>query len=199
MSSAASLRAVRSCFGLSQPMLAPWLGLSRSLLALVETDREQLPAHARPWLRPWVAALALAETTATALPEPAPEAAAVPSAGPALVLARLAECHYQARRLGQQYAALQAAHGVAARRLVAGPLLLAFLASASATTLEAAALARRRRWLVRLLEEATDALDPAAPAGPVAAVLLDARRSAWLREAACLRAYLAGAALPDVA
>ena len=53
------LHNVRAHFGLSQPALAAWLGLSRSLLALIETEREQLPRHARPWLHPWLAALSL--------------------------------------------------------------------------------------------------------------------------------------------
>ena len=49
------LRAVRARFGLTQAALAGWLGLGRSMLAMVEAGQEALPAHARPWL----AALAL--------------------------------------------------------------------------------------------------------------------------------------------
>ena len=195
MSSADQLRAVRTYFGFSQPALAPWLGMGRAQLASVETGREALPAHARPWLRAWLAALAAAETQAAPLAE-APAARLVPApapAGPAAVLARLAECHYQAQRLGQQRAALLAGHRTAARRLAAGPLLRAALPPPPAATPEADDLARRRRWLARLLEEAADALAPEAPAGPVAAALLDARRRAHRHEAACLHAWLAGA------
>ena len=188
MSYSNQLRAVRAHFGLSQPALAPWLGLSRNLLASVETGREQLPAHARPWLRPLVAALDLPDTD---LPEPmasAEEAAEMPAqaAGPAPIRTRLAECYYQAYRLRQQQTALLARHRYAHRRRAAGFLLWAALPVA-----EDADIARRQRWLTRLLEAANDALAPAAPDGPVAVVLLDARRCGWLREAACLRAYLA--------
>lgn len=188
MSYAVQLRAVRAYFGFSQPALAPWLGLGRAQLASIETGREQLPAHARPWLRPWVAALAQAE------PEPAaPEATAAPprpATGPAAVQARLAECHYQAQRLGQQCAALLASHRTAARRLAAGPLLLAALPSPTEAPAapEATALALRRRWLARLLEAAADALAPEAPGGPTAARLLEASRQAYLHEAAWLAA-----------
>ncbi|GAA4031668.1 hypothetical protein GCM10022409_14880 [Hymenobacter glaciei] len=185
MSYAAQLRAVRACYGFSQPALAPWLGLGRAQVASVETGREPLPAHARPWLRPWVQALAEAESDAL----PTPASTAAPAAtGPAPVLARVAECHYQAQRLGQQLAALQAAHRTAARRLAAGPLLLAALPAPAAD--EAPALALRRRWLARLLEEAADALAPEAPGGPVAARLLEARRRGYLHEAAWLLAGL---------
>ncbi|KAA9327148.1 hypothetical protein F0P96_18095 [Hymenobacter busanensis] len=188
MTSAHQLREVRAHFDFPQPALGSWLGLSRSFLALVETGREALPAHARPWLRPLAAALALPDDPTLAAPAPFPEAPPLPTAGPAAVLARLRECDYQARRLHQQQAALLAAQRTAARRLAAGPLLLAALPAPAPT--ELTALALRRRWLARLLEAAADALAPAAPAGPVAAALLDARRRAWLHEATCLRVWL---------
>ena len=191
MSYSADLRAVRAHFGFSQPALAPWLGLSRALLASVETGREALPAHARPWLHPWQAALALPEAAAASAPEPEP-VPALHAAGPAAVLVRLAECHYQAQRMSQQRATLLAGHRLAARRLAAGPLLLAALPPPPGAPPEADELARRRRWLARLLEAAADALAPEAPAGPVAAALLDARRRGYWHEAAGLRAWLAG-------
>ncbi|MBF9223097.1 hypothetical protein [Hymenobacter ruricola] len=185
MSHSDQLRAVRAYFGLSQYVLPPWLGLSRALLASVETGREQLPAHARPWLRPWLAALALAEPEAAPAPA-APPAPSLPPGTPPPVAARVAECHYQAQRLGQQRAALLAAHRTAARRLAAGPLLLAALPAPIPEAPEAEALALRRRWLARLLEEAADALLPEAPGGPVAVRLLEARRQGYLHEAAWL-------------
>ena len=188
MSYAAQLRAVRAYYGFSQPALAHWLGLGRAQVASVETGREPLPAHARPWLRPWVEALALPDPAPVAGPAPAAAVLAPLAAGPALVRARVAECQYQAQRLGQQLAALQAAHRIAVRRRAAGPLLRAALAAP--TPAEATALALRRRWLARLLEEAADALAPEAAGGPVAAQLLEARQQALLHEAAWLRAGL---------
>jgi hypothetical protein len=190
MSNAPLLRALRAHFGLTQAELAGWLGLGRSLLGMVEIGSEQLPRHAWPWLRPWQAALATAPPEEPSAPElPLPP---VPGTGPAAVLARLAECHYQARRLGQQHAALLAGHHLARRRLAAGPLLLAALPPPFPA--EPEALARRRRWLARLLEASTDVLRPEAPAGPVAAALLAARCQAWQHEAALLHAYLRGEA-----
>ena len=190
MSYAVQLRAVRAYFGFSQPALTPWLGMGRAQLASIETGREQLPVHARPWLRPWVAALAQAEPEPDAPGAAPPRLATGPTGyGPAAVQARLAECHYQALRLGQQHAVLLADHRTAARRLAAGPLLLTALPShAPADAPEATALALRRRWLARLLEAATDALAPEAPGGPVAARLLEARRQGYLHEAAWLAA-----------
>lgn len=186
MEYAVYLREVRGAFGLRQADLARWLGLSRALLASVETGREQLPAHARPWLRPWRAALALAEPEAA--PAPAtPPAPTLPPGTPPPVPARVAECHYQAQRLGQQLAALRAAHRTAARCLAAGPLLLAALPAPAEHAPEAPALALRRRWLARLLEAAADALLPEAPGGPVAVRLLEARRQGYLHEAAWLQ------------
>ncbi len=198
MDYAPQLRAVRAHFSLSQARLAPWLGLSREFLALVETGREALPAHARPWLRPWADALtaAAAETTeapAPVLPTAGPTLSGTTLPGTSLVLARLAECHYQAQRLEQQLAALRGVHRVAAARLAAGPWLLAALPAA--TPAEATALALRRRWLARLLEAAADVLAPEAPAGPVVAALLAVRRQGLLHEAALLRAGLASGEL----
>ena len=195
MNHASQLRAVRAHFGLSQPALAGWLGLSRALLASVETGREQLPAHARPWLRPWVAALA--DSAPDVGPPPVSEAlpAALPT-GPAPLLARLAECRYQAQRLGQQLAARRARTRWAQRRLAAGPVLHAALPAPDPTAPMHAPAALRRRWLARLLEEAADQLDPAqAATGPTAGALLAARHRAWLHEAACLITYLRGEGL----
>lgn len=181
------LRDVRAHFGFSQPALARWLGLSRSLLALVETGREQLPAHARAWLYPWLTALALPDDDAA--PPPPPPSLEVPDTGPTVVLARLRECNYQAYRLHLQHVALLARHRTAARHLAAGPLLLAALPPPAPT--EPPALTVRRRWLARLLEAATDTLRPETEAGPLAATLLGIRSGAYRHEAAVLRAWLA--------
>ncbi|MBO2007719.1 helix-turn-helix domain-containing protein [Hymenobacter negativus] len=185
MSTSDQLRAVRAHFGFSQPALAPWLGLSRALLASIETGREQLPAHARPWLRPWLAALAQAAPEAAPASEAAP-APTLPPGAPPPVAARWAECHYQAQRLRQQQAGLQATHRTAARRLAAGPLLRAALPAPGPDVPDAPAVALRRRWLARLLEAATDALRPEAPGSPLAVALLEARRQGYLHEAAWL-------------
>jgi len=191
MSYAPHLRAVRAHFALPQTELAIWLGLGRSLLAMVETGQEELPRHARPWLRPWQAALAAAPPDEAAPPSPPP--LPLPATGPAAVLARLAECDYQTQRLSQQLASLHTAHRTAARRLAAGPLLLAALPPPAPA--EAEVLARRRRWLARLLKAATDALVPEAATGPVAVALLAARRQAFRHEAGQLLAYLQGEGL----
>ena len=193
MSDAATLQAIRAHLGLRQIDLGTWLGLSRTQIANVETGREPLPRHARPWLRAAMAVLALAE----AIPEtgdlPFGPVPTIPAGGPTAVLARLRECEYQARRLHQQLRALQQTQRLATRRLLAGPLLLAALPSPPAlpeAAPEPPALLRRRRWLARLQEAAADALLPEAPTGPVAAALLAARLGAWQHEAALLVAGL---------
>ena len=169
---------VRARFGLSQQELAIWLGLSRATLAKVETDRRALPSRAGQWLRPWVTALLL--PPATAVPQlPAP---ADPTNGPAALLARLAECRYQAQRLHQQLLNQQAYLNVLRDRLAAGPLLQAALPPPAPAEPVHAPAALRRRWLARLLEAATDELSVA----PEVLTLLAARCHAWQSEAAWL-------------
>lgn len=87
------------------------------------------------------------------------------------MLARLAECCFQAQRLHRQ--------------LAAAPYLLAAVPPP-----EPIKAGLRRRWLARLLEEATDGL-AVGPASKGAQALLRARHSAWLHEAAWLEEYLA--------
>ena len=185
MSTASQLRDLRTRFGLGQHDLATWLGLSRAQLAQVEIGRDPLPRHAGHWLR--------AFAQAGSEPPPAPPLAplpAVPAAGPPFVLARLAECCYQAQRLHQQLVAQQGRVAVLCARQAVGPLLRAALPAAVAPEAAHAPMALRRRWLARLLEEAADALAPEAAGGPVAAQLLEARQQALLHEAAWLRAGL---------
>src|SRR4051812_18884363 len=91
-----TLRAVRDSFGLRQLDLADWLDLSRTQYAHIEAGTDPLPAHAWPWLQPWMAALNELE------PEPDPPAApdpAAPLSGPAPLLARLTTCRLEAERL----------------------------------------------------------------------------------------------------
>lgn len=187
MSHTPGLRAVRAYFGLPQRELAIWLGLSLSQVARIETGHDPLPAHAQPWLWPWLAALAQA-------PPPAPIAptliAADPPAGPPLLRARLLECHYQAQRAHQQLIALQTQAGYLRRRVAAGPGLLAALPPAPGEPPHAPT-ALRRRWLARLLEAAADGLAADHMASPAAEALLAARHAAWLHEAAWLEAHLA--------
>ncbi|SHJ30766.1 hypothetical protein SAMN02745146_2839 [Hymenobacter daecheongensis DSM 21074] len=193
MSDAAIMQAIRAHLGLRQADLGIWLALGRTQIANVETGREPLPRHARPWLRAAEAVLALPEAEDSAAPEPFAPLPAVPATGPAAVLARLHECDYQARRLHQQLRALRQTQRLAARRLAAGPLLRAALPpppAAPEAAPEPPALLLRRRWLVRLLEAAADALLPEAATGPVATTLLAARLGAWQHEAALLRAGL---------
>ncbi len=208
MSYAPSLRAVRAHFGLHQHELAVWLGLSRQQLKLVEAAIDPLPAHAKPWVWPWLTALDHGVSDAAVNPSAVSPSVVGPSAGPVeeapagpdRLVARLLECQYRAARLDRLLATQQAAIGYARRRLAAGPLLQAALppadavdsAAAPATSIAATRLAVRRRWLSRLLEEATDSLHPSHPtSGPTTAALLTARRNAWLHEAAELAAYLA--------
>ncbi|WP_400193069.1 hypothetical protein [Hymenobacter sp. B81] len=191
MSNAVLLRQVRAYYGLSQPQLIPWLGLSRVMLGQIETGREALPAHARPWLRAWWLALP-ASADDPSPPDDPGDPGEMPLAGPAALLARLAECRYQQQRLGQQLRVARQRLRYAERRLSAGPVLLAALPPLPDPQgpPEPAALAGRRRWLHRLFEAAADALLPEAPGGPTSVALLEARRSAWQHEAACLRAHL---------
>ncbi|MCB2408124.1 helix-turn-helix domain-containing protein [Hymenobacter lucidus] len=190
MSYAPLLRDVRAHFGLLQADLATWLGISRSLLALVETGREELPRHARPWLFPWLTAQALPDDETTVPAPPLAPALLLASAGPAAALARLRECDYQVRRLHLQHLALLGTLRTAARRLAAAPVLHAALPPETAA--EPVALALRRRWLARLREAATDALLPEAEAGPVVAALLGMRGEAYRHEGVLLEAWLAG-------
>jgi len=192
MRDAATLQAIRTYLGLTQTDLGVWLGLGRAQIASIETGREPLPRHARPWLRAGAAVLTQPDDAAGPAPAPYPGLPPVPAAGPAAVLARL----------HRQHQALVLAHHLAARRLAAGPLLLAALPPPPAdpgATPEPAALGLRRRWLARLLEAAADALLPAAPAGPVAAVLLAVRVEAWQHEAARLHTWLGATGTPEPA
>jgi DNA-binding XRE family transcriptional regulator len=188
------LQDVRAYFGLRQRELAPWLGLSLSQLANIEAGLDALPRHARPWLHPWIMAQLAAPIPATGADAPVPVPVAPELTGPAVLLARLAECYFQAGRLGRQLASRQARLRTWQACLAAGPRLLAALPLLG-TAPEPLATGRRRRWLSRLLEEATDALAPEADTGPSAEALLAARHSAWLHEAAWLEAYLTPAPL----
>lgn len=60
------LTGVRAHFGLSQPQLAPWLGISKSQLARVEAGYDPLPRRAIRWLAPWLTAMNLAAAAAAA-------------------------------------------------------------------------------------------------------------------------------------
>ncbi|WP_046244544.1 helix-turn-helix domain-containing protein [Hymenobacter terrenus] len=188
MSYVPSLREVRTRFDLRQRELATWLGLSLSQLSRVEIGYDPLPMHAVPLLLPWLTALTLPAEAETPL-TPSPADAGPPPAGPAPLLARLAECRYQAQRLHWQRAAQQARLGVLRARLAAGPLLRAALPPAlpdAAAEPAHSPVALRRRWLARLLEAAADELGPA----EAAEALLAARQHGWQCEAAWLEAYL---------
>ncbi|WP_345056589.1 helix-turn-helix transcriptional regulator [Hymenobacter glaciei] len=180
MSTASQLRNLRTRLGLSQHELATWLGLSRAQLAQVETGRDPLPRHAERWLRA-LAEVGAAPPAVALVPLPG-----VPATGPPLVVARLAECRYQAQRLHQQLVAQQGRVAVLRARLALGPPLQAMLAPADAAEAAHAPTALRRRWLARLLEAATDNLEPATQA----ATLLAARCHAWQSEADWLVATL---------
>ncbi len=184
MSTAAQLRDLRTRLGLGlgQHELATRHGLIRAQLAQVEIGRDPLPRHAGRWLRAFAQA-GDGPPPAGAL-APLPEG---PATGPPLVLARLAECRYQAQRLHQQLVAQQGRVAVLRARLAVGPQLRAALPTAALPEAAHAPLALRRRWLARLLEAATDDLAPATQA----ATLLAARCHAWHSEAVWLAAALA--------
>lgn len=197
MSYAPSLLTVRAHFDLTQRELAAWLGLSRQQLTRIEASTDPLPAHARPWLWPWLTALHDQLAAPGLAPDPDPDPAPSPlpdppAAGPAPLLARWHECQFQAEALRGQLAAEQHRHRTWRRRLTAGPTLLAALPPTAAAD---EALPARHRWLTRLLEAATDGLHPTHPtAGPTTEALLAARRSAYLHEANWLATYLTAGA-----
>lgn len=194
MSYAPSLRAVRAHFDLPQRELGVWLGLSRQQLTRIEAGTDPLPAHAVAWLWPWLTALTVQLTAPEPAAEPLPSVAGPPPGmGPAPLLARWRECHYQAEALGRLLAAEQLRTRTWRRRLAAGPELLATLPPEPAPpATEEPAVARRRRWLARLLEAAADSLHPAhLTTGPTAEALLAARHSGFVQEAAWLAGHLA--------
>lgn len=182
MSHAAQLRALRADFDFSQQELGHWLGLSRAQVAGIEAERDPLPRHARPWLWALVPPVAEARQSVPAVVLPA-----IPLTGPAPLLARLAECCYQAQRLGLQLVTQQAQVNTLRARLAVGPHWQAALSPPDAAEAAHSPMARRRRWLARLLEAATDELEPAT----TAATLLAARCHAWQSEAIWLAAALA--------
>jgi hypothetical protein len=188
MSYAARLREVRACFELSQLELAPWLGLSRSHLGHIELGTDTLPLHARPWLRPWTTALLQLppEAAPAALPELPPALPAL--TGPPPLLDRVVACRLEAERLRQRVVDLQARHRRWRRHVAVGPYLLAALPPVAAA--ESTDLARRRRWVARLVEAATDGLHPDAATGPTTEALLIARLYACQQEVRWLETFL---------
>lgn len=195
MNYAPQLRDLRARFGLTQQELGYWLGLSRVQVARVEAQVDPLPQQARRWVQPWLAALTeviissgpVADSLAPATP------AALPPDAPVTLQARVATCYYEAARLREQLLAYDAQVRLLHYRLAAGPRLLAALPPLPPEpATESEAIGRRRRWLGRWLEAATDGLLPVHPVtGAAAGILLRARHSAWLHEAAWLEACLA--------
>ncbi|WP_310393915.1 hypothetical protein [Hymenobacter sp.] len=177
MSEASDLRTVRAWLGLTQAELAKWLGVSRERVAKAEIEQRPLPFAAWPRLTQ----LTLGRAAGPAVP---PEALAAATAYQAPLRARLRECRYQAARLRQALAVLRARAEPLTQRLAALPGL--------ATALPAGAAGEdRRRWLARLVAEATDGL--AAECGPLPQALLAARIAAYEHEAALLEAWPAPA------
>jgi len=182
MSHAAQLCALRNDFAFSQQTLGHWLGLSRVQVARIEAGCDPLPRHARPWLRALGPPGARRWTLVPPVVLPA-----IPLTGAVPLLARLAECCYQAQRLHLQLVPQQAQVDTLRAHLAVGPGLQAALPPVDAAEAAHSPMARRRRWLTRLLEAATDELGPAA----TAVTLLAARCHAWQSEAAWLAASLA--------
>lgn len=174
MGEATDLQTVRVSLGLTQAELAPWLGVSRVQLGHAEASIRPLPVRAWPQLTRLTIGLA----TADAAPPVAPETAQ--PTGP--LAARVRECRYQVLVLGRELAAMQAKARAMRRRLAVLPPLLASLPAGPEAELH-------RRWLQRLLDEATDAL--AAEVGLAPQALLQARQAAYAYEAAALEEKLA--------
>ena len=91
MPEASDLRAVRDFFGLTQPELAEWLGVHRVQIAYAENGQRALPLRAAARLTPFNLCVARAVGGA-------PAAAPVPIYV-APLLARLAECRFEAVRI----------------------------------------------------------------------------------------------------
>lgn len=167
--SAALLARVRAHFGLDQPALALYLGISPEQVRSVEAGRRTLSAEVRLALLPLTqhlppaAEAAAAEAAAPLHPTETPLAPTLPPGTPppdAFALdVRRRVCLQNAGRLRAQHARLTARAAVAHRWAVALPALLA--AAAPPPTADADALARAA-WLADWLTRRARPLPPEA-------------------------------------
>ena len=164
---------IREFFGLTQERLASWLGVNRVALAQSESGQRNLPPgrgvqDARLTLAALGKVVVLGGGTAPApppLPPPAPNLEPLTH--------RLAECRYQALRLGRELAAMQARATCLTNRLAALPALRAYAGPVKNP-------AREAGWLALFEGEAVDGLRDDCGVGPQR--LLAARQAGLLRE-----------------
>lgn len=189
---------VRAHFGLTQPELARYLGVSAAVLAHYETGRRLAPAAALVRLTRLARLLPPPEGTGPAealAPEATPANPAALPAGtplaPAPLHNRWRDCRLQALLLTQQLQRLQRRAAVLDRRRRG----LAQLQAALTADPDPAEAARLAGWLAEVAEDLAAAdCNPAAAASDQ--VLLAVRIAALTTEADALGRLLAGASPP---
>lgn len=175
----------RKRLGLSQELLASWLGVTRAVLAQVETGRRSLPlGKMLQDLRLDLAAQGLVLSPPGA-PDPAPQPAPPPLPVPAPprppLQDRLAYCRYHIGRLRYELGQLQTKAARHEARLKALPALRAYRGPVPNP-------AREENWLALIEGEAVYALQHDCGAGPQR--LLEARIAGLEREAELLETAL---------
>jgi DNA-binding XRE family transcriptional regulator len=177
------MKELRTHFGLTQELMADWLGVPRASLALAESNHQNLPLT--PNVMQQMNRLLAAKTgmvyglagrgaTPPPLPAPPPE--------PEPLEDRLAYCRHHARNLRSKLSLLRAKADRYEARLVALPALRAWSGVVSDAALEAS-------WLALFEGEAVVALRDTCGAGPQR--LLEARIAGLEREAELLAELLA--------
>lgn len=126
---------LRAYYGLSQLELSELLGVSRALVALIETGQRKLPAAAAEFLQPLVAAMSAA---------PVPEAA--PSPDWTSLQAYQQQCKAQAATLRRELARMQQKAAQYQHRLQVLPTLQVSQPMANE--------GRAQAWVTQRLEEA---------------------------------------------
>ena len=191
----ASLLALRRYFDLTQPDLADYLGLSRTLLAHAEAGRRSLPLEATARLLPLLGLLPPPHGSGPADPPPLPpDPAEVTPSGAAALRTRLDTCRYEAGNLAYRLRQLQR-RATPLRRRRALPALLAALPPP--VPLPASLLGLPPAppdWAAYLAAQAAYELPRS---GQLAQGLLEARRVGLAAEAACLEALLATLPPPE--
>ncbi|RSK39472.1 hypothetical protein [Hymenobacter perfusus] len=199
--------AVRAHFGLTQPELGKFIGVSGTVIGHVEAGRRVLPAEAQRRLRPLALLLPPPEGLGPPLPAPPAGASAPEPAAPAVPLEaeplrkRLRRVCYlldKARFALENHVRASQAQ---ARRRWGRAVLAALLAPAPGTPAAPAAVAQDpaldaaacRRWLERLPDLAPGA---AWPLSATEAALLALRLRLLEEEARALAALLAAAEAP---
>ena len=173
----------REYFALTQQLLASWLGVSRTSLALSETGRRNFPlGSGMQDARLIVAAQGLV-LAADGTTSPAPSPLPVPTPHPAPLTARLNDCRYRIISQGRALDKMRK-HAIPYKaRLAALPALRAWTGPVRNP-------AHEENWLALFEAEAVDELANHCGAGPQR--LLEARIAGLEREAELLEEMLAG-------